>query len=101
MEMSSLAATQSIDISKLENLRSENNVTKDGLDEAAKQFESVFMSMILKQMRQTLDNGFFGKENSDSYGAMFDLYMGQHLSDQGGLGIRESLLQQYARNEKI
>ena len=55
----------------------------------AKEFEAVFMSMLVKQMRETLDEGFFSKESSDTFGGMFDLYMGQHAAGSGSLGIEK------------
>jgi len=66
-------------------------------EEVAAQFEGMFVSMLLKEMRATLEGGLFGGENSDTYGAMFDMYMGQHFADSGALGIRELLLDQSLR----
>jgi Rod binding domain-containing protein len=58
------------------------------LDAVAANFESVFLSMLLKEMRQTLEGGsFFGEDGSDIYGGLFDLYLGQHLAQGRGIGI--------------
>jgi Rod binding domain-containing protein len=65
------------------------------LEDVASQFEGLFVSMLLKEMRQTLQEGLFSGDQSDSYGALFDLYLGQHLADQGALGIRQTILAQY------
>lgn len=65
-----------------------------GLESAAKEFESVFLSMMLKEMRNTLDQqegGLFGKEGSDTFGGMFDMFMGQHLADAQPLGIANAI----------
>jgi len=64
-------------------------------DDLAGQFEGVFVSLLLKEMRSTLDGGLFGEENSDTYGALFDMYLGQHLADSNALGIRRLLLNQW------
>ena len=57
---------------------------------AAEDFESVFVSLLLKELRQsTSGEGLFGGEASDSYGAMFDLYLGQHLAQHGNFGISD------------
>ena len=48
-------------------------------------------------MRQTLDQGLFGDEGSDTYGGLFDMYLGQHLSAAGGLGI-DRMISQYMEN---
>ena len=66
-------------------------------EELAAQFEGMFVSMLLKEMRSTLESGLFGGENSDTYGALFDMYLGQHLADSGALGIRDLLLHQSFR----
>jgi len=56
----------------------------------ADEFEGLFMSLVLKEMRKTVPGGgLFGGDASDTYGGMFDLFMGQHLARSGGIGIRE------------
>ena len=68
---------------------------------AAEQFESVFVSMILKQMRQSIDgDGLFSGDSSDVYGGLFDMYMGQHLSQTGKFGISK-LISQYLEASEI
>ena len=58
----------------------------------AVEFESVFISLLLKEMRQTLnEDGFFAGDQSDVYGGIFDLFMGQHLAQSGGLGISQMI----------
>lgn len=66
-----------------------------GIEEVAHQFESMFVSLLLKEMRQTLSEGLFGGDNSDSYGALFDMYMGQHLAEGGALGIGQMVASEY------
>lgn len=60
--------------------------------EAAKQLESLFISLLLKEMRQTIgsEDGFAG-DKSDTIGGLFDQYMGEHLAAGGGLGVADSL----------
>lgn len=57
-----------------------------------KQFESVMLSMVLKQMRQTGtgENGLFPGDDSDTLGGMFDMYLGEHLAESGGFGLMDS-----------
>jgi Rod binding domain-containing protein len=64
------------------------------------EFESVFLSMMIKEMRQTLDGGFFGEEGSDSYGGMFDMFVGKDLAQTRPLGIADMLLQQYEQQQQ-
>lgn len=68
---------------------------KPSLKDAAKGFESVFLSMLLKEMRQTLEPGsLFGKDSSDIYGGLFDQFMSQHLAQGKGMGLAQALLKQ-------
>jgi flagellar protein FlgJ len=64
------------------------------LADTAKEFEATFLSMLLKEMRQTLDEdgGFFPGDKSDTHGGLFDLYLGRHLADGGGVGMAAALL---------
>lgn len=64
------------------------------IDGAAQEFESVFLSLLLKEMRNTLDTkdgGLFGSEETDSFGGMFDMFMGQHLAEAQPLGIADAI----------
>ena len=56
--------------------------------EAGKAFEAMFASMLIKQMRKSLDGpGLFAHDQSDVLGGLFDHFMSQHLAQNGGLGI--------------
>jgi Rod binding domain-containing protein len=58
------------------------------------EFESVFVSLLLKEMRNTLDQdegGLFGSEQSDTFGAMFDQFMGQHIASASPFGIADAI----------
>ena len=66
-----------------------SNVSRANL---ANEFESLFFSLLIKNMRSSLtEDGLFGSEASDTYGGLFDLYMGQHLATSKGLGIAQML----------
>ncbi len=68
---------------------------KPSLQDAAQGFESVFLSMLLKEMRQTLGPGsLFGNDKSDIYGGLFDQFMAQHLAQGKGMGLAQALLKQ-------
>lgn len=57
------------------------------------EFESLFFSMVLKELRTSLSEGegLFSGEGSDIYGGMFDLYLGQSLAAEEPLGLMRSL----------
>jgi Rod binding domain-containing protein len=60
---------------------------------AARELEATFVSMLLKEMRQTLepDGGLFPGDTGDVQGGLFDLYLGQHLAAAGGFGLADAL----------
>jgi flagellar protein FlgJ len=65
---------------------------KSAIPALAKQFESVFMAQLVKEMRQTLEPGtLFGNDPGDVYGGMFDLFLGKHLAGAGGIGLAKVL----------
>jgi Rod binding domain-containing protein len=67
-------------------------------DLVADGFESMFVSLLLKQMRQTLEPGsLFAQDNGDVLGGLFDFTLGQHLGQAGALGIGNLLRQQLAQ----
>jgi len=64
----------------------------------AEDFEAVFMSMLLKQMRSCMtEEGLFGAESSDTYGGIFDMYMGKHLAAGQPMGIGQ-IVNAYVQN---
>lgn len=68
---------------------------KPSLKDAAQGFESIFLTMLLKEMRQTLEPGsLFGKEGGDVYGGLFDQFMAQHLAQGKGMGLAQAFLKQ-------
>ncbi len=59
--------------------------------ETAREFEATFLAMVLKEMRQSLEEGLFPGDSGDVQGGLFDLYLGRHLADGGGVGLADSL----------
>lgn len=59
--------------------------------EASRDLEATFLSLLIKQMRETLepDQGLFPGDTGDVQGGLFDLFMSKHLADSGGLGLAE------------
>lgn len=67
------------------------------LKEMATELEATFLSLLLKEMRQTLDEnegGLFPGDTGDVHGGLFDLYLSRHLADSGGVGMAAALLRQ-------
>jgi flagellar protein FlgJ len=74
------------------------------LQAAAKQFETVFMNMLLKSMRDTVPkDGMFDNSESRTYQGMLDQQLAQGLSGNGtpgskGTGLAELIVKQLSRN---
>ena len=52
------------------------------------EFESVFMSMMIKQLRSAMGTSLFQGDKADALGGLFDLHIGKQLADSGGIGIQ-------------
>ena len=66
------------------------------ISKVAEEFESVFLSMLLKNMRATVsEGGLFAGDKSDTLGSMFDLFMSQHLASSESLGVANLLKQTF------
>lgn len=71
---------------KAENLRQRLDSLQ--VEDAAREFEQLFASMLIKEMRATLNEGLFGKgAGSDTYGAWFDQHVGRSLADSGAFDL--------------
>lgn len=66
------------------------------LRDMAREFETTLLSMLLKEMRQTLDEdgGFFPGDKGDVQGGLFDLFMSRHLAEAGGVGLADAIVRQ-------
>lgn len=70
---------------------------KAALPEVAKQFESLFVQMAMKSMRQAgapQESGLLDNEQSRFYRDMYDQQMALHLANNGGLGLAKTLERQ-------
>jgi Rod binding domain-containing protein len=68
------------------------------IETAAQGFEAIFASLVIKQLRETLQpDSLFGQDRGDVFGGLFDHYMGQHLAQSGALGIGALVRQQLTR----
>ena len=72
-------------------LRGNEKVTK----EVAQQFESIFINMMLKSMREATDrSGLLNSEATKTYESMFDQQMSTELAANGTFGIAQALQNQ-------
>lgn len=69
----------------------------EGMKQASKQFEVMFMQMVLKSMREaTPSDGMFGSQQEKLYTSMLDQQLAQNLSGRG-LGLAEAMFAQLSR----
>jgi flagellar protein FlgJ len=82
----------------LDQLRSQAKQSPDqALKAAAKQFESVFMNMMLKSMRDaTPQDGMFDSEQTKMFTGMLDQQLAQNMSNRG-IGLAEIMVKQLSR----
>ncbi|WP_339641595.1 flagellar assembly peptidoglycan hydrolase FlgJ [uncultured Porticoccus sp.] len=95
-----------MDIQGLASLRSHaREAPGAAISEVAGQFESLFVQMMLKSMRDaTVDGGLFDSSQLETYQQMFDQQISLELSQQGGIGLADILVTQLgggARSEPV
>lgn len=98
MALESKIAQSAIDFHGLNQLR-QQAVASDNeaqtLRQVAGQFESLFVTMMLKSMRQaSLAEGLFDSSQSKMYQDMADQQLASDLSVRGGLGLQDVILRQ-------
>ncbi|WP_349431716.1 flagellar assembly peptidoglycan hydrolase FlgJ [Methylomarinum sp. Ch1-1] len=84
------------DFNGLAKLKSQaRNDSPEAIKQVAKQFESVFLTMVLKSMRQAkLADGLLDSDQSEFYRDMYDQQMALHLSGEPGIGLAELIAEQ-------
>ncbi|MCX7086594.1 MAG: flagellar assembly peptidoglycan hydrolase FlgJ [Methylococcales bacterium] len=80
-------------LAKLKNEAREQS--PEALKQAAKQFESLFLNMVLKSMRQAkLGDGLLDNDQSKFYQDMYDQQLAVHLSGEPGIGLADLMVKQ-------
>lgn len=85
------------DFQGLSNLRREAGQNSElALEKTAKQFEALFVQMMLKSMREAgQGEGLFDSEQSNLYRDMYDKQLSLHLTEKGeGMGLAKMMVQQ-------
>lgn len=98
MALESKIAQSAIDFHGLNQLRQQAGQGRNEqqtLRQVAGQFESLFVNMMLKSMRQaSLAEGLFDSEQSKMYQDMADQQLASDLSMRGGLGLQDVIMRQ-------
>jgi len=94
--MDSTKAAIYSDFSGLASLRRQaGSDPQQAAKEVAQQFESIFVSMMVKSMRDTLPkDSLFGSHQMEAYQEMFDKQLAVDLSQKGGLGLADIIERQ-------
>ncbi len=89
-----------IDSQSLDKLKLQAKQAPDqALKAAAKQFEAVFLNMMLKSMREaTPQDGAFDSEQTKMFTGMLDQQLAQSMSARG-IGLAEVMVKQLSRNQ--
>ena len=63
------------------------------LRKAARNFEAIFITQILSNMRRSINSGLFGKGmSSDMYHSMFDENIAQAIASKDGFGLSDIII---------
>lgn len=95
------------DLNSLDTLRNAGkNGDKGALEEAAKQFEAIFVQMLLKSMRQAQDaladkDSPFNSDQVKFYRNMHDQQLANDLSTNGNIGLADVIIQQMSINNGV
>jgi len=97
MDVGSLA----IDGQNLDRLKLQSKQAPDqALKTVAKQFETVFLNMMLKSMREaTPQEGVFDSEQTKMFTGMLDQQLAQSMADRG-VGLADIMVRQLTRNQQ-
>ncbi len=88
-----------LDVQGFDSLRAQVKASPQaGLKVAARQFDAVFMQMMLKSMREaTPHDGPLDSRESDQFMSMLDEQLSQQMSSKG-IGVADVMIKQLARN---
>lgn len=90
------------DSQSLDSLRAQAKQSPDkALRSAAQQFESVFLNMMLKSMREaTPQDGMFDNEQTKLFTGMLDQQLAQSMASRG-VGLADIMVKQLSRNAAV
>ena len=89
------------DMGALADLRSRARANpNEAIEDVAQQFEGLFIQMMLKSMRDAIeDGGLFSSHQLDTYQQMADQQTALDMSSKGGIGLAEALVAQLSRHQ--
>lgn len=100
MMTSTMATPNYTDFSGLNEMRAQARVDpQSSLKQVAKQFEGIFIQMMLKSMRDaSMGDAIFDSDQSKLYRDMFDKQVALDMASSKGIGIADALVRQLGKN---
>ncbi|ADZ92576.1 flagellar assembly peptidoglycan hydrolase FlgJ [Marinomonas mediterranea] len=93
------------DFSSLARLKTQSQKDPDAaLKQVAKEFESIFINMMFKNMRSANENigsDLFSSSQMKHYQEMMDSQMSQSLANNGGVGLADALIRQLSNRSGV
>ncbi|MCT8125022.1 rod-binding protein [Alishewanella sp. BS5-314] len=95
-----LDTTQLLAFDPMQSQRIHQNLSEtDSLQQAAEQFEAIFLQLVLKNMHTATDalgteDGLFASKEQQLFRDMHDAQLAQHLAGQRQLGLAEAIVRQ-------
>ena len=95
----STAQTVYNDMGALADLRTRaQSNPNDAVDEVAQQFEALFIQMMLKSMRDAVEEGgLFDSHQLETYEQMADQQLALDMASDGGIGLADAMITQLSR----
>lgn len=95
----SLAQSLAVDPGQIQQLIAKNPQGQ-GLQQAAEQFEAIFLQLVLKNMHAATEamssgNGFFASKEQQQFRDMYDAQTAQQLAANNQLGLAEAIVRQF------
>lgn len=92
--------TRSLSQGKVE--QAEQSVRRRELLQASQEFESYFLSYLMKVMRETVPKGALtANRMGDMFYSFYDEEIGKRAAQAGGIGLSDYVLASVARNEDL
>ena len=99
----STAQTVYNDMGALADLRTRaQSNPNDAVDEVAQQFEALFIQMMLKSMRDAVEEGgLFDSHQLETYEQMADQQLALDMASDGGIGLADAMITQLSRAQSL
>jgi flagellar protein FlgJ len=87
VEMAQMTVSPTIDLHRQIEQRSAEEKTRAELHKAGQEFESYFISYLIKNMRETIPKGLFDRKNEQVWYSFYDQEIAKLATQAGGIGI--------------